>query len=379
MVKQKLIRITTVARSLDGSLKKQLSFLNQYFDIIALSSGSDILQKINKEEGLRTINVKMQREISVLNDLKSLFNLIKIFRKEKPFIVHSHTPKGSLLAMIAAWITRVPNRIYTVTGLRFETTRGKMRFLLITMEKVSCWCATKVIPEGDGVKKTLIKNKITQKPLNKVLNGNINGVDLNHYRLSTEIIQQANEIRSRCHGFIFCFVGRIVKDKGINELIQAFDRLYKEKYDISLVLIGGFEKNLDPILPQNEKLMHNHPRIHFLGFQQDVRPFYSASDALVFPSYREGFPNVVLQAGAMGLPSIVTDINGSNEIIIDGVNGKIIPAQNEDALYQMMKFFVVNKNNEVKEWAANARSMIEERFEQKKVWTAMLNKYQSLQ
>lgn len=378
MVKQKLIRITTVARSLDGSLKKQLSFFNQYFDVIALSSGRDILQKIEKEEGFRTINVDMQREISVLNDLKSLFNLIRIFRKEKPFIVHSHTPKGSLLAMIAAWVTRVPNRIYTVTGLRFETTKGKMRFLLVTMEKISCWCATLVIPEGDGVKKTLIENKITRKSLNKVLNGNINGVDLNHYHLTPDVIQQANEIRSKCHGFTFCFVGRIVKDKGINELIQAFYRLYEEKYDISLVLVGGFEKKLDPILPQNEKLMYNHPRIHFLGFQQDVRPFYSLSDALVFPSYREGFPNVVLQAGAMGLPSIVTDINGSNEIIIDGINGRIIPAQNEEALYEMMKFFIENKNGMVKKMANNARSMIEQRFEQKKVWTAMLNKYQSL-
>lgn len=167
----------------------------------------------------------MHREISLWNDVNSLWRLIKLFRKEKPYIVHANTPKGSLLAMMAAWMTRVPHRVYTVTGLRFETTTGGFRWLLITMERITCWCAIKVIPEGEGVKKTLVRNGIIKKPLKVLLNGNINGVDVEHYLCSAEVLKKMEDIREEKHTFNFIFVGRLVKDKGINELVRAFMKL----------------------------------------------------------------------------------------------------------------------------------------------------------
>lgn len=374
---KKLIRITTVSLSLDVLLKGQLAFFNRHFEVVGAASGKEELQQVSEREGIRVIHIPMSREISLRQDFRSLLLLIKLFVQERPFIVHANTPKASLLSMIAAWITRVPHRIYLVTGLRFETENGNFRRLLIAMEKVTCWCATKVIPEGEGVKSTLIREKITKKPLKVVLHGNINGVDTQYYDRTAHVNLLASQIRE-AGKFTFCFVGRMVKDKGINELVSAFIRLYEEYPDVRLLLVGPFERESDPLLPETEHQMLNHPAISFVGFQQDVRPYLAASDALVFPSYREGFPNVVLQAGAMGLPSIVTDINGCNEIIEEGVNGVIIPPRNVEKLYEAMKRFVEHRNTEAPEMARKARSVIVERFEQHKVWEALLAEYQSL-
>lgn len=176
--------------------------------------------------------------------------------------------------------------------------------------------------------------------------------------------------------FTFCFVGRIVRDKGINELVHAFVWLYQEYSKINLLLVGPLERKQAPLLPEVEKELFIHPAIRFVGWQADVRPFLAASDALVFPSYREGFPNVVMQAGAMDLPSIVTDINGCNEIIIEGKNGMIVPPRNVNALHQALHWFITHPK-EVEEMAAHARSLIVSRSEQQKVWEALLKEYQS--
>lgn len=373
---KKLIRLTTVSRSLNGLLKGQLAFLSQYYEVIGVASGKDNLEVVSKREGIRTIDVEMHREISFCNDVKSLWKLIKLFHKERPYIVHANTPKASLLSMIAAWITRVPHRIYLVTGLRFETTSGNFRKLLMTMERLTCLFATKVIPEGEGVKKTLQRYNITRKPLKVILNGNINGVDMDYFSRSLQIEKKAYCIKSV--GFTFVFVGRLVRDKGINELVRAFVKLLQENPDIHLLLVGNLETELDPLEEDTKNLIGQCAQITATGFQSDVRPFLAASDALAFPSYREGFPNVVLQAGAMGLPSIVTDINGCNEIIHDGVNGKIIPPRDENALYEAMKWFYEHRDDEVKVMAEKARPMIAERYEQHKVWEALLKEYQSL-
>jgi glycosyltransferase involved in cell wall biosynthesis len=378
LVNQKLIRVTTISMSLNILLKGQLAFLNKYYNVIGVASGSEGLGVVAERENIRTIEIEMQREICLLADLKSLFIMLKVFHREKPFIVHANTPKGSLLSMIAAWVCRVPHRIYTVTGLRFETASGKFRRLLIGMEKITCFCATKVIPEGDGVKRTLIRENITKKPLRKILNGNINGIDLNHFTCSNEVISKAKEIRGNNILFTFCFVGRMVLDKGINELVQAFVKLNKKYPDIRLLLVGPFEKKLCPLSNEVESLIFNHKRILFVNYQDDVRPYFAASDVFVFPSYREGFPNVVMQAGAMGLPCIVTDINGCNEIIENGVNGIIIPPKDSESLYNAMVELYQNKQKREK-MADIAREMISSRYDQQLVWDALLKEYQSLE
>ena len=374
-MKQKILRITTVSISLNSLLKGQLRYLNQYFEVIGVAAGNEALDEVSKREGIRTVEVNIAREISLVQDLKALFVLIRLIRKEQPFIVHANTPKGSLLGMIAAWICRVPHRIYTVTGLRFETTTGHFRTLLIAMERITCACATDVIPEGDGVRDTLRRNEVTKKPLRKVLHGNINGVDLNYFDRTPAVMLAAAKLKEiGC--FTFCAVGRMVKDKGINELVIAFVKLYALHPSVRLILVGNFEEQLDPLNEETHQLILNHPGIRFMGYQADIRPFLEASDALAFASYREGFPNVVLQAGAMGVPAIVTDINGCNEIIEHGVNGEIIPPRDAEALYEAMLRWVTAAPTVLEEMASRARPLIASRYEQQAVWQAMRERYE---
>lgn len=384
----KLMRVTTVAGSLDGMLTGQLRFLSSRFEVVGVASGEETLKKISAREGIRTVNVPMRREIAPAQDLRSLFALTRLFRRERPFIVHANTPKASLLAMCAARLARVPHRIYTVTGLRFETSRGAFRLLLKTMERLACFFATKVIPEGDGVKATLLRERITRKPMEKILNGNINGIDLDHFRRTPEIEARAAEIRreigaSDAGTFVFAFAGRIVRDKGVNELVRAFAKLRRElagtSADARLLLLGNFEDALDPIAEDvRAEIFRENSGISAPGYQQDLRAYYVAADAFVLPSRREGFPNVVLQAGAMGVPAIVSDISGCNEIIRNGENGVIVPKDDEAALFSAMKRFVETRSTLVPALAARTRELVASRFEQRAVWRATLEMYLAL-
>lgn len=320
----------------------------------------------------------MERKISLWKDVRSLLRLVRLFREERPHIVHSMTPKAGLLCMIAARITGVPIRVHTFTGLLFPTATGIKRRILIATDRITCWCATHIIPEGEGVKKDLIVYGITRKPIAVVGNGNVNGIDLAFFdpQLYTPdfISAQRASIGLTDDDFVFIFVGRLVKDKGLNELIAAFRKI--ENPHAKLLLVGRYEPDLDPLETETMEEIKSNPDIVEVGWQTDVRPWLALSHTFILPSYREGFPNVVLQAGAMGLPSIVTDINGSNEIIIDGENGLIIPGRDETALLQAMNKVLKQKNQYIANREKN-RSMIANRFEQKALWKALLSQYQS--
>ena len=373
---QKLIRISTIPVSLETLLKGQLKMLSEHYEVVVVSSPGERMKVLEEREGVRTVSIPMERRISLVKDFMSLLRLIILFAKERTDMVHSITPKAGLLSMLAAWITRVPVRMHTFTGLVFPTATGKMQKLLIVMDRLTCFCATHINPEGEGVKRDLINYNITSKPLHVIANGNVNGIDLEYFDRTPEVMEKAYSYKKE-GTFTFCFVGRMVKDKGINELVHSFLRLYQDDARVRLLLVGPFEKELDPVLPEVEEQILHHPGICFMGFQSDVRSFLAASDTLVFPSYREGFPNVVIQAGAMGIPAIVTDINGCNEIVLPDRNGMIIPTKNEQALYEAMKYFA-SHSVEVEKMAANARPLIVSRYEQRMVWNALLTEYKSI-
>lgn len=354
---KKIIRSTTVPTSLNSFCRDMLKELSREYEVVAVSSPGKELNEVGEREGVRTIAVPMERHISLVKDLKSLWRMWRVLKREKPDMIHSMTPKAGLMSMMGGWLAGVPVRVHTFTGLVWPTSSGIKRRILMATDWLTCACATHIIPEGEGVKNDLLNHNITHKPIKVLGYGNIKGIDLEHY--NPELFDK----RLNDAGFTFVFVGRIVRDKGMNELISAFDRLHLEYPETRLVLVGRREDNLDPVSQKTLDRIERGEGIEAVGGQHDVRPFYAEADALVFPSYREGFPNVVIEAGAMGLPSIVTDINGSREIIIDGKNGAIIPPQNEQALYQAMKHFVENPN-EIKTMAANARQLIASRFEQ---------------
>lgn len=385
MNKPKLFRITTVPISLFFLLKGQLRFMNQYYDVKGVSSEDEDGLRVAAEEneGVEIIPIEMTRTISPIKDLKSVWALYKLFKKEKPLIVHTHTPKAGTVGMLAARLAGVPNRLHTIAGLPLLEATGPKRRLLDLVEKATYACATKIYPNSKGLHDIILENKYTRAEKLKVIGqGSTNGIDTSHFDpavLAEEDLQKLREeIGIQSEDFVFVFVGRLVQDKGINELLYAFQMLSEKISTVKLLLVGFFEKELDPLNFVSERILASNKSIIYVGFQKDVRPYFAISDALAFPSYREGFPNVVMQAGAMGLPSIVSDINGCNEIIIEGENGTIIPVKNETALYEAMLKFMEDKTyyNQLKQ---NARSMITNRYEQQVVWEALLEEYRLLE
>ncbi|MFV9482452.1 glycosyltransferase family 4 protein [Christiangramia sp. ASW11-125] len=387
---KKLIRVTTIPLSMNLLLHGQLSFLNQYYSVLAVSGEDKNMRIVRKREKVRTSNVEMERGINIIRDLKSFWGLYLIFKIEKPLIVHSITPKAGLLSMAAAYFANVPIRMHTFTGLIFPTKTGVLKKLLISMDKALCYFATNVYPEGQGVKEDLLRYEITKKPLKVLANGNINGINTSYFSkyavansVKSELIQNLNIGSS---DFVFVFVGRLVKDKGINELIYAFMKLlnsndremFYSKGSLKLLLVGPLEPDLDPLKDDVVKEIENNPNIISVGFQEDIRPFLAISDTLAFPSYREGFPNVVMQAGSMGIPSIVTNINGSNEIIKHDQNGIIIPVRDHIALFQAMKNMILQSEKR-EGMASRARLQIQVKYEREIVWNALKDEYELLE
>lgn len=375
MKKLKIIRAVTVSMSVDFFTPMIKDLQKQGYEVVAVSSPGPELKHLN-EMDVRYIEVPMQRRMSPFKDIVSLWKLIGVFRKEKPMMVHSMTPKAGLLCMLAAWVTRVPRRVHTFTGLVWPTSSGLSRKILMFTDWLTCACATHVIPEGKGVMADL--QQVTKKPMKVLGYGNVRGVDLNRVSRREEVMKIAESLRNK-DAFTFIFVGRLVGDKGINELVEAFEQLYKEDSSVRLILVGGHEANLDPLLPETEDIIGKLRAIEAVGpkYGDDLLAYYAASDCFVFPSYREGFPNVVLEAGAMGLPSIVTDINGSREIIEHGKNGLIVPSKNSQALYEAMKE-IMNNRDKTQVFVKNARTMIQNRFEQSFVQQCLYDFYKEI-
>lgn len=379
MTKPKLIRTATVSQSLNLLLKGQLKFLSQHFEVLAVANDdSNSLSEVKLREGVRTVHIPMKRHISPIHDIQALFQLIKLFKIENPNVVHSITPKAGLLSMIAAKVAKVPVRIHTFTGLVFPSKQGGFKLLLMLMDWLTCHLATHIYPEGNGVKNDLIKNKITSKPLKIIGNGNVNGVDLNYFnpnvKFSEDAIKDFDSFNLGKFEFVWIFIGRLVKDKGVIELIKAFEEIDSNS---ALLLLGDYEEKLDPLPSETLSSININPRIFPVGFQKDIRPYLQYSDCLVLPSYREGFPNVVLQAGAMGLPCIVTNINGSNEIILDEINGLIVEPKNHIDLRKKMESLIHNEDL-LKLLQKNSRTSIVTRFDQFELWNSLLTEYHTI-
>jgi glycosyltransferase involved in cell wall biosynthesis len=383
MRKQKLVRITTIPLSLEKLLVGQLAHMQQFYEVIAISAETEKLEAFGIAEGVRTKYVNLTRKITPIKDVLAVYALYKFLRKEKPEIVHSHTPKAGIVGMLAAYFAGVPHRLHTVAGLPLMEARGFKRTVLNVVEKLTYRCATKVYPNSKGLKDFIEAEKFTKPSKLKIIGqGSSNGIDTqyfdpSHYTDTRNIFRQDHNIPQ--DSFLFVFVGRLVGDKGINELVAAFQSLNSPliTHHLRLLLVGPFEEELDPLKAETLQAIENNPNIIAVGYQNDVRPYFAAADALVFPSYREGFPNVVMQAGAMGLPSIVSNINGCNEIVEEGKNGTIIAVKDAQAILEKMTLFLED-NTYYKHLKQNARPMICERYEQKVVWEALLDEYNAL-
>ena len=398
----KILYVTTISMTLDYFLKGTMSELVKAgHEVVAVSSPGEWMAAVKALDGVKVVEVPMERRIAPFKDLRSLLRLYKVLREERPDIVHSFTPKAGLLAMMASKFAGIKVRIHTFTGLVFPTSTGLKRRLLMTTDRLTCACATNIIAEGQGVRNDLLSAGITHKEVRVLGHGNIRGIDLERYDRTPEIMQLAEKLRVP-DAFTFLFVGRLVRDKGIAELCEAFRHISIGGQDLSrrpftrlgreaqgdwggtcrrtrMVLVGPFEDDVDPVPEETRRYIERTPEIITTGEIKgpELLAWYAASDCFVLPSYREGFPNTVIEAGAMGLPSIVTDINGSREIISDGINGLVVPPKNVEALSEAMKKMLID--SDFRERAASvSRDMIASRFEQGYVRKCLLDFYHSV-
>lgn len=376
MKKLKIIRAVTSDISLEF-IEPMLPELIKKYDLQLLSSPGEKMNQMCEKYGLIGHRIYMFRRISIFKDIISLFRIIKVFYREKPYMVHSMTPKAGLLCMIAAWLVGVPKRVHTFTGLVWPTSKGLKRRILIFTDRLTCFCATHIIPEGKGVMKDL-QMYITKKEMRVLGYGNVKGIDMTRFSRRPEILKKSMELRNdKC--FTFLFVGRIVSEKGVNELVLAFDMLNRKYSNTYLYIVGRIESYLDPLNSRTLEIINNNSSIELVGPKcgDELLIYYLASDCFVLPSYREGVPNTVLEAGAMGLPCIVTDVNGSREIIENGVNGVIIPSKDSNALYIAMEQMLLDKVK-IKTYVSNARRMIESRYEQSFVCKCLYDFYDEI-
>ena len=371
---KKLIIITTVPMSLATLVKGQAKYLSSYFDVKLVTSFSEKNQEISKAEGVELKSIDMTRQITIIKDLKALIELYKYFKNQKPDIVYTFTPKAGLLGMMASFLSRVPVRIHNIVGMPLMEATGKKFILLKFIERLTYLFSTNLFCNSFGLKKFINEN-LTKKDVKVIAQGSINGVDTEFFK-NTKTLDEKELIRDKFKidkkDFVITFVGRIVKDKGINELIEAFINLSKKYNNLKLLLVGDYEEYLNPIKNENKILIDSLDSIITVGFQNDIRDFLSITDLFVLPSYREGLPNSLIEAGSFGIPLLATNINGCNEIIDDGITGILVEKKSAKKLEEAIDKLLEDKElyNSIK---LKVRDRIIEKYEQKYFWNELKN------
>ncbi len=379
----KLIRITTTTLSLKYLLRNQMRFMKQHgFDVIMISSDGPEKEDVIKYEGCSHLVINMTRKITPFADIRSLWKLYRILKKEKPDIVHSHTPKAGLLAMLAARMAGVKVRVHTIAGLRFMTTTGITRKVLVAMEKLTMRSATHVWPNSFSLRDYLVRNKLAKPShLEVVGKGSSNGIDLERFNvdaLRTEEIVRVKKLIQYDGQYTYLLtVGRIVHDKGIDELVKAFNEVYKKNNCLRLVLVGTFEDELDPVTPESSALIQSHPGIIQAGWNDGVEYFMHIANMLIHPSHREGFPNVLLQAGAMECPIICSRIEGNIDIVEHEKTGLIFEMGSAMQLQQKIEQALADPG-QMRQCAAQLLRKVKAHFSQPAVHGYLLEKYNHL-
>lgn len=378
-MKKKISIVLTVPLSIETWFKGQPRYLSDYYDVELITSHSESIEKIKAYENVTVTLVDFTRQINPLKDLKILFLLWRHFRHRQPDMVYSITPKAGLLGMISAWLARVPVRLHLIVGLAYFGSSGKRRFLLKTIEKITYFFATHLYANSLNLPK-IIAEELTSKAVNVIAHGSVNGVDTDYFN-DTMSTEEKSALRQRLNiaqdAFILLFTGRIVGDKGVNELISAFDSLSSTYSKLTLLMVGDFEHHLDPIAQDSYEIIKNHPRIRIVPFQDDIRPYFCISDLLILPSYREGLPNVLIEGGSCGIVMIATDINGCNEVIIHGENGLLVEPKNTLHLIETIQK-LLREPDLYASLKQNARQSILNRYDQHAYWNALHHELETL-
>lgn len=389
-----------------GKLPGQMQYLrDRGFDVTIVSPAGNGLDQMARVEGVQTFDLPIVRQISPLLDLVSLWRLWRMMQAHRPAITNVGTPKAGLLGGLAAWLNRVPCRFYTLRGLRFETTGGLLRRLLIWAERLACFFAHRVICVSHSVGEKAIACGLTSAEKIVVLgSGSSNGVEVDRYASTPERVRRAAELRREllipASARVVGFVGRLTRDKGIPELVQAFLLLSKRFPDLRLLLLGRFEEE-DPLPPETRISIETHPRIILAGYHRaqpvshspeqdgeprcgqqkredwlvdDAAPYYPVMDIFVLASHREGFPNVVLEAHAAGKPVVAARATGNVDAVLDGETGLLFPTGNVIALTQAVARLLQDQEL-AQQLARNGHQRVKREFRQEHIWKALNQEY----
>lgn len=376
---KKIIIIVTVPVVLETWLKGQAKFLSKYYEVEIITSYSIAINDIEKYENVSMKIFDFNRKINIFKDFKVLIQLFLHLIKVNPSIVYTLTPKAGLLGMISAWMANVPHRVHSVVGLPHLEATGKRKKILIITEKITYFFASNIYCNSLNLKK-IIKN-MTKKQVRVIGNGSVNGVDIEYFKnYSSYDVREfiLNKLSISKNDFLITFVGRIVKDKGLNELLEAFKLLNFKYSKVKLLLVGDYKDETDLISRESQSIIKNNKSVIYLEFQEDIRDYLSITNLFVLPSYREGLPNVLIEAGSYGIPLLATNINGCNEVIEQNKNGVLVSPKNMKELYLAMEKFIVDENyyNYIKQ---NVRESIIRKYDQIYFWNELLNEFKKIE
>lgn len=378
----KLIRVTTVPISLKLLLAGQMKFMSEKgMEVLMVSSDGREVAQVLKNEGVKHEVIPFTRQITPIQDIKCLWQLYQLFKSEKPDIVHTHTPKAGILGMLAAKLAGVNVRIHTLAGIPYMVAEGGKKGLLEKVEKYTYQYATEVWPNSLGLKKFVLKeNLCPEEKLHIIGKGSSNGVDLEKFNRNAlkenHLVAATMRILPGENEFVILSVGRLVKDKGIEELISAFTNSKIENKS-KLVLLGSFEQDLNPLSPETIQTITDHPRIVQIDWSDHVAHYMALADVLVHPSHREGFPNVLLEAGAMQLPVICSGIIGNTDIITQQKTGLIFPVKDAAVLKEALEFAFV-KRDKMAQMAMNLHDEVLRNYSRPQVHQEIYDRYQEL-
>lgn len=370
MNNKKVFQLITVSKSV-YLLKGQIEYLrkNKINMHLISSEGKELEQY--PDNIVHKIQIK--REISIIKDIQSLFKLIILFLKERPYIVNAGTPKAGLLGMLASYITRRPHRIYTVRGLRLETVSGNKYKILFLMEKIAMFCATDIIAISDSLKNRIIELNLNSNKKIKVFgNGSSNGLNLKDYKKSDNNIE--NEIYRQLDGqFVIGYLGRIVKDKGIEDLVNAFKIIEKKYSNVKLLVIGSIEDG-DPINQHDLSFILNNKNVIYKNHVDKPIKYYNNMDVFIFPTYREGFGNVSIEAQALGIPTITYNVTGAKDTVINNETGFIVEPGNHEEIAEKIELLINDENLKVS-LGEKGEQWVNATFSNEIIWKEMLEFY----
>jgi glycosyltransferase involved in cell wall biosynthesis len=376
-----IVYIVTEWTAADWHLRGQLAHMRALgHRVTLLTHGPDEgLERISRREGVHVVDVPMSREIAPLADLSALSRLVTLLARLRPDVVHASTPKAGLLGMLAACVLGTPIRIYMLRGLRLETTSGVKRAILWGCERVSMSCAHHVVCVSPSLRERAVGLGLLAPGQGLVLgNGSSNGLDATRFAATPAVVALAASLRGELGipsgALVLGFVGRMTRDKGIDELLQAFHSLALEWPNLYLLLVGDFEDG-DPVSDGARHLCQQHPRIMQTGFVREPEPYYHMMDVLAFPSWREGFPNVPLQGAASCLPVVAFDATGSRDAVLDGSTGALVPLGDVDALAASISTYLAEPDTRRAHGEAGRR-WVSEAFEPEVVWQEAARLYE---